>query len=113
MLSERSPSVTVKEVAAGVLSGSTMGIDMTSVLGLIHNRFRRGGGGRRCRLCEQRGGSRSPRLGQTPSRVKMALWRCTVNGTICLAAGISNASALFRVQRIIFDSHVARFTHAV
>jgi len=44
MLSERSPSVTVKEVAAGVPSGSTMGIDMTSVLGPIRHRCRRGSG---------------------------------------------------------------------
>ena len=42
MLSERFPDVSAKEVAVGTPSDSTIGIDMTSVLGPIRTRCRRG-----------------------------------------------------------------------
>jgi hypothetical protein len=46
MLTERVSNVSVKEIAAGIPSASTIGIDMTSVLGLIRSRGRRGSGER-------------------------------------------------------------------
>jgi hypothetical protein len=45
MLSERSPYVSAEEVEADRPPGSTIGIDMTSVLGLIRSLCRRGSGG--------------------------------------------------------------------